>query len=104
MSVSTEAIVFVFGVLLAIIGFLIVRIMDAMKDDFKQTKDAAIDAIDEVKKLALEALKSVQELNIKIAIVIERTEMHDEKIGLIEIQQNQMNHQLQTLSGLMKKE
>jgi hypothetical protein len=88
---NVEAIVFVFGVLMAIIGFLIVRTMDGMREDMKDTRIAVVDAA-----------KSVQELNVKIAVVIERTEIHDEEIGRIKIAQNEMNHTLNSLNIIIR--
>lgn len=75
-----DSVIFGFGVLLSIIGFLIVRTMDGMREDMRDTRNAVVDAS-----------KSVQELNTKVAIVIERTEIHSEEIERIKIQLHEIN-------------
>jgi hypothetical protein len=57
---------FVLGTLLTVIGSLGLIILNAMKDELKT------------------ASESVKELNVKVAVVIERIEHHDERIKKLE--------------------
>lgn len=58
--------IFVVGILLTVIGSLGLIILNSMKESVKDAGD------------------SVKELNVKVAIVIERIEYHDERIKKLE--------------------
>lgn len=64
-------------VLLAVLGFFGVLTLNDVKNTIK------------------EATKSIEELNIKVAVVIERTEHHAEEIEKIKDNQHRLNNLVQ---------
>jgi len=61
-----EITLFIIGLLVTVIGSLGLIILNSMKDEMKMGS------------------KSVEKLNVKIAVVIERIEYHDERIKRLE--------------------
>jgi hypothetical protein len=68
-----EILIFIFSLMFTIIGFLVVWIMNNIRADMHDSKNAIVDATE-----------SIQELNIKVAIIISTTEQHDGRIKRIE--------------------
>ena len=72
---SIEAFIFVFGVLLAVIGFLLVVIINGIRNDLKDVKEAI-----------MEGSKAIGELSGEMALIREKTNIHGIEIDKLKDQ------------------